>query len=292
MTKRCLDTHFYVDAHKVASGTTYYVDPQTGEQLTVICGRRRARPGQIHVKDLAAGAQLFGVVGSEPVLFDPAYSKGHRGAKEPGQATVPGLNKNSIRRSSTHLSWLLRHGANEAGLSMSTSGWASVTDVLSVTGLTKAELESTVEHSNKNRLEVRGNYIRACQGHSTAGTPVSGEALEESWARVSPEESLWHSTRVAALGAIAQEGLVARDRTHVHMSAARDSNVGKRASNEILLEISPKVLLSRGCDVFRATNGVLLTRRVPREAIIGVCAMDQARELDAQNARVLLGLGE
>ncbi len=56
-----------------------------------------------------------------------------------------------------------------------------------------------VEHNDKQRLQVDGDRIRACQGHSLEGMPVTCEALENSWERVHPDHLLWHGTNRAAL---------------------------------------------------------------------------------------------
>ena len=76
------------------------------------------------------------------------------------------------------LSWLLRHGANEAGVPMDEAGWVPITDVLRYMRISQGTLDEVVETNNKNRLECKGDRIRACQGHSTENMPVTLEALE------------------------------------------------------------------------------------------------------------------
>ena len=71
---------------------------------------------------------------------------------------------------SKHLSWLLRHGAVEAGLAMDPAGWADVADVLARTKMTRAQLEEAVRTNTKGRLQQEGDRVRACQGHSQANT--------------------------------------------------------------------------------------------------------------------------
>ena len=174
------------------------------------------------------------------------------------------------RRDSQKLSWLLRHGANEAGLAMDAAGWSEIADVLRILDMGAEGLRSAVEHNDKDRLELDGSRIRACQGHSLEGMPVTQEALEFTWTAVTPNESLWHGTRVAAVDGIAAQGIVPAGRTHVHLAPTRTSRVGKRASVDVLLEISPRELAAQKVQVFRAPNGVLLVRRVPVAAIVGV----------------------
>ncbi|GAB3811623.1 RNA 2'-phosphotransferase [Kribbella italica] len=168
-----------------------------------------------------------------------------------------------VVRTSKKLSWLLRHGAGEKGLAMTADGWAAVDDVLVLLGIDRSALDRAVERNDKNRLQVDGSLIRACQGHSLAGMPVTRPALEASWQRVRPTGSLWHGTTPAAVPAIRRDGLRPGRRTHVHLAPSPDSRVGKRFTAAVLLRIDPTEL-----DVFEAPNGVLLTQHVPPGAIV------------------------
>jgi putative RNA 2'-phosphotransferase len=168
-----------------------------------------------------------------------------------------------VSRDSRAISRLLRHTAGERGLTMSADGWAAITDVLRELAMDRAALDKAVEENDKQRLQVDGDRIRACQGHSLEGMPVTREALENSWERVHPDQLLWHGTTRAALTAIRREGLRAGRRTHVHLAPSKDSPVGRRARVEVLLGVD-----SGNLAVFRAPNGVLLTREVPRDAIV------------------------
>ena len=89
----------------------------------------------------------------------------------------PERNKHDVRRSK-RLSWLLRHGAREVGLPMDAAGWVSVPEVLRALSITRAQLEHAVATNRKRRLQLDGERVRACQGHSADGTPVTLEALE------------------------------------------------------------------------------------------------------------------
>ena len=173
-----------------------------------------------------------------------------------------------MSRDSRAISKLLRHTAGERRLTMSADGWAAINDVLRILGLTRARLDVAVRENDKQRLQVDGDRIRACQGHSRENMPVTREALENSWERVYPDDLLWHGTNRAALPAIQREGLKPGRRTHVHLAPAKDSHVGRRTSVEVLLGVDPGNLA-----VYRAPNGVLLTREVPPDAIVRVDAV-------------------
>ena len=161
------------------------------------------------------------------------------------------------------LSRLLRHTAGERGLGMSADGWAAISDVQELLGMRRAELDRAVAENDKRRLQVDGERIRACQGHSLAGMPVTREALENSWERVYPDDLLWHGTTESVLPLIRSEGLQPGRRTHVHLAPTQASRVGRRTRVEVLIRVNPVNLA-----VYRAPNGVLLVREVPADAIV------------------------
>jgi putative RNA 2'-phosphotransferase len=155
---------------------------------------------------------------------------------------------------------------------MSADGWALIEDVLRLLGMDRNALDAAVEHNDKQRLQVDGDRIRACQGHSLDGMPVTREALENSWERVYPDHLLWHGTNRAALDGIMRHGLLPGRRTHVHLAPSKDSPVGRRSAVDVLLGVDPGNLA-----IYRAPNGVLLTREVPADAIVRADAVHPAR---------------
>jgi putative RNA 2'-phosphotransferase len=191
---------------------------------------------------------------------------------------------------SKRLSWLLRHGAGEAGLAMDQAGWSDIEDVLQLLAITRVELDLAVSHNDKGRLVVDGRRIRACQGHSLEGTPVTREALEASWGVISPDRTLWHGTRAPAIEGIARDGIKPGQRTHVHLAASSDSHVGKRSAVDFLLEVSPASLGEAGVAIFCAPNGVVLVRHVPQIAITGLRSASRAGRTGEDHALTLLGL--
>ncbi|OJT26122.1 RNA 2'-phosphotransferase [Archangium sp. Cb G35] len=180
---------------------------------------------------------------------------------------------------SKKLSWLLRHGARESRLAMDEAGFAPVAEVLRLTGLSRAQLDAVVAENSKSRFEVRGDRVRAVQGHSPEGTPVTLEGLERSWEVVLGDALLYHGTSVVAARAILDSaGVHAAARSHVHLAPEVDATVGKRAGVDVLLVVSCVRLRAAGLNVFRAPNGVLLAREVPRDAVTDVLAATSAGE--------------
>jgi putative RNA 2'-phosphotransferase len=194
-------------------------------------------------------------------------------------------------RLSKRLSWLLRHGAGEAGLPMDQAGWSEIDDVVAILGITRAQLDQAVRNNDKGRLAVEGGRVRACQGHSLANMPVTREALEASWQVVQPSASLWHGTGVTAVEGIAKDGVLAGQRSHVHLAESHDSHVGKRHAVDFLVEVSAARLNEAAISVFRSPNGVLLVRYVPRSAITGLKATSKAGFAAQEQARKLMVFG-
>jgi RNA:NAD 2'-phosphotransferase (TPT1/KptA family) len=86
---------------------------------------------------------------------------------------------------------------------MTADGWAPVADVCTMLDIDRTTLLRAVEHNDKSRLQLDGDRIRAGQGHSRAGMPVTLDALERSWRKVEPDDLLWHGTSVSAVEGIA-----------------------------------------------------------------------------------------
>ncbi|WP_434046477.1 MULTISPECIES: RNA 2'-phosphotransferase [Sorangium] len=147
---------------------------------------------------------------------------------------------------------------------------------------------SSVKNNTKNRLEIRGDRMRASQGHSREGMPVTLAGLEASWEEVHGDAPIWHGTSVDAVRGIAREGIRPAARTHVHCTDALDSAVGKRAKVDVMLEISPARLRAQGIGVFRSQNGVILVREVPVGCIVGLVPFVARAKGEAEALRALL----
>ncbi len=199
------------------------------------------------------------------------------------------MNDTDLVRKSKRLSWLLRFGAADEGLSVDPAGWVRLDEVLAKAGIRRVDLEAVVAHNNKRRFELDGARIRASQGHG--GTmPVTREALEASWALVTQESPVWHGTRLEALESIAASGILASERTHVHLTSSVDSQVGKRAGVAVLLEVSPARLRARELEVYVSPNGVILVRHVPPDCIVGLRSVTRRARKQEAESRALFGL--
>ncbi|NOT27869.1 MAG: RNA 2'-phosphotransferase [Acidobacteria bacterium] len=197
--------------------------------------------------------------------------------------------KRGVGRGSKYLSWLLRHGARRQGLAIDEAGWVNISDLLEFAEMSRGELESVMSADQKQRLQLQGKRIRACQGHSL-DSGVSREALEASWCAFQADGAIWHGTHTTALELIAHEGLLPGTRTHVHCALTQGSNIGKRAGVDVLLEISTSRLRAAGIDMFVAPNGVVLVRHVPKKAIVGLVPMNSAARRCQADLRTVLGM--
>ncbi|XXT22451.1 tRNA 2'-phosphotransferase [Sorangium sp. So ce429] len=198
------------------------------------------------------------------------------------------MGRDRMTDTSKKLSWLLRHGAPSLGIAMDDAGWVAVDDVLRALGIQRSRLDEAVENNTKNRLELRGDRVRASQGHSREGMPVTLAGLEASWEEVHGDAPIWHGTSVDAVRGIAREGIRPAARTHVHCTDALDSAVGKRANVDVMLEISPARLRARGIGVFRSQNGVILAREVPVGCVVALVPIVARAKREAEALRGLL----
>lgn len=178
--------------------------------------------------------------------------------------------KQRISRSK-FLSLVLRHDPGAIGLELDANGWARVDGLLGRlaahgAALTREELEEIVATNEKQRFELDPalGRIRARQGHSVE--------VDLELPPVEPPEFLFHGTAGGSVASILREGLRPQARQHVHLSAdaATARAVGARHGKPVVFEVASGGMHRSGLVFHRATNGVWLTDRVPRE-FLAVC---------------------
>lgn len=165
---------------------------------------------------------------------------------------------------SKKLSYLLRHCTEPLYIDLD-GGWADVDQIIEA-------LKSRYQETNKSILErivaddVKGRYsfntdhtkIRANQGHSIPGVIIEMEQPE-------PPEFLYHGTATRFLPAILEEGLMPMSRQYVHISSDLTTaiEVGKRHGKPVVLIIRAKDFVTDGYKLYRSSNGVWLTEKIP-----------------------------
>ncbi|MDY0095333.1 MAG: RNA 2'-phosphotransferase [Candidatus Vecturithrix sp.] len=175
----------------------------------------------------------------------------------------------SLVELSKFLSFVLRHNPVSIGVSLDSSGWAQVADLVNAAQksgkpLTKKLLREIVEQNDKQRFSFSedGQRIRANQGHSI---PID-LGLEP----LSPPSILFHGTATRFLSSIQAKGLLPRGRRQVHLSSDERTarKVGQRHGKPVVLSIQAGQMSACGYRFYRSVNGVWLTECVPIEFIL------------------------
>jgi len=199
------------------------------------------------------------------------------------------MDARKLKRLSHAMSSILRHRAGDAGLAMDPAGWVAIDEVCRHLRATRQAIAQVVAGNNKTRYQMEGDRIRASQGHSLDGMPVTQEALERSWSVWRGVGSIWHGTRIEVIESIAEGGILRGGRTHVHLAESTGSRVGKRANVALMLEVDPGRLRDTGNEIFVSPNGVILTRHVPPECIIDMITVSKRSQQHAPRLRAAFG---
>lgn len=171
------------------------------------------------------------------------------------------MNKNTKKRISKHLSYILRHKPDAIGLELDSAGWAEL-DVLIAKSpeiSNRDEILTVVAENDKQRfiLSEDGARIRANQGHSIS--------IELGLKPTEPPTHLYHGTATRFLDIILEQGLKKMNRQHVHLSADIETatKVGSRHGKVVILLLDIQAMRADGFDFFVSENGVWLTDHVP-----------------------------
>lgn len=157
------------------------------------------------------------------------------------------------------LSLILRHKPQTVGLKLDANGWAKVSDIITNTNITLAELLEIVKDNDKQRfaLNESGTLIRASQGHSI---PV-----ELNLRRAYPGSVLYHGTKTQFLDSIRKKGLQKQNRSHVHLSSNEETAIevaNRRKGKSVLLIINTHQMRIDGIEFFQSDNKVWLVNEV------------------------------
>jgi putative RNA 2'-phosphotransferase len=167
------------------------------------------------------------------------------------------------KRLSRYLSLILRHKPEELGITLDREGWVGIYELLHACGvhgrpMTRALLQDIVDNDDKQRFTIRGERIRAAQGHSLESVKIDYVAIE-------PPTLLYHGTSTRVLPLVREDGLKKMKRNHVHLSpdVATASKVGARHGNVVVIPVLAREMWSCGYLFYLSDNGVWLTDRVP-----------------------------
>lgn len=169
---------------------------------------------------------------------------------------------------SKFLSYVLRHEPGSIGLALDANGWAKVDELLAKANaagkrIDMATLQRVVETNEKKRFTLSDDrsLIRAAQGHSVTVD------LDLPW--TTPPALLYHGTAEKSVASILANGIEARSRQHVHLSADVETatKVGARHGKPVVLIVQAARMFHAGAKFWKADNGVWLTDAVAPEFI-------------------------
>ena len=167
--------------------------------------------------------------------------------------------------SSKKLSYILRHGIIEQGLSITNDGYVDIEHLLNLdilNGWNFNTINDIVKNDNKNRYSLIKKddkyFIRANQGHSTqVGSLINDNLLLDEI--TIPIEDCFHGTFVTFLDSIKKEGLKVMNRKHIHIARNLNAKSGKRNSCNVLVYIDMKKAMKDGIKFYKSLNDVILT---------------------------------
>ncbi len=177
--------------------------------------------------------------------------------------------KSPLTRISKVLSLMLRHDPGRFGVALDPQGWVSVDEVLSsLSGVgfevDRSVLEEVVTGGSKRRFEISpddppSDRIRAVHGHNRRlAVNLESEVTE-------PPAQLYHGTVARFVDSILEQGLVPRERQHVHLSSNLEMarEVGGRRGKPVILQVASGEMFRAGSEFYLSTSGVWLTASVP-----------------------------
>lgn len=181
------------------------------------------------------------------------------------------LNNATITSISKYISLILRHKPETIGITLDAHGWVKVDELIKGVSeqypLTMELLEEIVRTDNKQRYSFNEDktLIRANQGHSVQ--------VDVELEKLNPPEILWHGTGQKYTESIDKQGLIAKSRLYVHLSADYETavNVGKRHGTPVVYKVNAKEMANTGGEFYCSKNGVWLTKSVPVKYLEKVC---------------------
>lgn len=169
------------------------------------------------------------------------------------------------------LSWVLRHGAVEEGLTIEPSGYAPLDEVMQFLrrkgckNIDEDKITHIVDNNDKKRFEIEERkhhkFIRATQGHSMK--IVNTEELLTKITDPSLHPIVVHGTFSKFWGLIKEGGLKRMTRNHIHFAPGmpKEEGVisGMRGTCDVIIEIDLVAAMKDGIEFFISTNNVILT---------------------------------
>lgn len=169
-----------------------------------------------------------------------------------------------LTATSKFLSYVLRHNPDALDLKLEPGGWADLDTLISRANahgrsLSRSRIKQLIAAGDKTRFTLSDDesMIRANYGHSIE--------VDLDLKPTNPPEALYHGTARSALPSIRSDGLRPQSRQFVHLSPTPDEarSVGQRHGTPVVLSVDAPTLHEAGFPLYRSTDTVWLTRRVP-----------------------------
>ncbi len=174
------------------------------------------------------------------------------------------MNHKQLVQLSKHLSWILRHQAEQLQLDVDPEGFVPLDEVLallqrSVPGVSEQLIRAVVEtvEPQKQRFSIVDRHIRANYGHSLA-TPIAYQSER-------PPAVLYHGTTIDARQQILREGLRPMKRQFVHLTVevALARQIGERHGKSYIMTIDARRAHGDGVVFHNANRGFWLVAALP-----------------------------
>jgi 2'-phosphotransferase len=171
-----------------------------------------------------------------------------------------------MSRESRLITKILRHQLVTLNIPTDNEGYVEICNLLNrfeiLKKLTLDDIKKMVETDNKGRYglkEVNGIwFIRANQGHSK----TVGDIIETDKAMkllTAPISGVFHGSYKHLYSSIAENGLLAMGRKHIHMAKSLDAKSGKRKTCNLLVYVDMGGAMKEGIKFYESENGVILS---------------------------------
>lgn len=169
---------------------------------------------------------------------------------------------------SKKLSWALRHGIVELGLTINAAGYVNLQELLSkreFSSVTPEIIETLVANDEKTRFSLLKEhgvvFIRANQGHTIS--QVKDEELLTPILNPNDYQIVVHGTNKLSWKTIKYRGLYKMQRNHIHFARGLpgDNQVisGARVNCEVFIFIDLSLAISDGMKFYISENQVILS---------------------------------
>lgn len=170
------------------------------------------------------------------------------------------------------LSWVLRHGAVDCGLDISTGGYVSCNSILNLPQLQKFtihDIKNVVYNSNKKRyvLMEKNNqlYIKAIMGHT--GKVLDVIILEDLYIKITePLDGIFCNTTLDEYFNVIKSGLKINKRWNIEFTVL--NHFDQIDFNGVSIYIDMKLAMDDGIEFFMTENNIIVSKGIGPNCII------------------------